>query len=125
MKRKPAIILCVIILLCIAVDILCGTLFSDRDAFSVSALRLINTYVLSPLLWLSVGAIVGSVLCRKMGKTARCVLRVLALAAVLTYAVLALVSPSSGGWAAAFVYWCVLHTNVFFLPGLLAGMTMR
>ena len=124
MKRKPAIILCVIILLCIAVDILCGTLFSERDTFSFPGLRLINTYVLSPLLWLSVGSIVGSVLHWKMGRTARWILRVLALAAVLTYAVLSLVSPSSGGLAAAVVYWCVLHTNVFFLPGLLAGMTM-
>ena len=125
MKRKPAIILCVIILLCIAVDILCGTLFSERDTFSFPGLRLINTYVLSPLLWLSVGSIVGSVLHWKMGRTARWILRVLALAAVLTYAVLALVSPSSGGWAAAFVYWCVLHTKIFLLPGLLAGVTMK
>lgn len=125
MKRKPAVILCVTILLCIAVDLLCGTPFSDRDVFSVSPLRKINIYVLSPLLWLSVGALVGSVLCWKMGKAARWILRVLALAAVLTYAVLALVSPTSGGWAAAFVYWCVLHAKIFLLPSLLAGMTMK
>lgn len=123
MKRKPAVILCVTILLCIAVDLLCGTLFSDRDVFSVSPLRKINIYVLSPLLWLSVGALAGSVLRWKMGRTARWILRVLALVAVLIYAALALALQSSDGWAAAFVYWCVLHTNIFTLPGLLAGMT--
>lgn len=125
MKRKPAIILCVIILLCIAVDILCGTLFSERDTFSFPGLRLINTYVLSPLLWLSIGALVGSVLHWKVGKAALWTLRVLALAAVLTYAALALIQISSAGWAAAFVYWCALHTKIFLLPGLLAGMTMK
>ena len=125
MKRKFAVILCVIILGCAAVDILCGVLLSDRDAFSVSPLKRINTYVLSPLLWLSVGALVGSVLCWKMGKAAQWILRVLALAAVQTYAVLALVSPTSGGWAAAFVYWCVFHAKIFLLPSLLAGMTMK
>ena len=125
MKRKFAVILCVIILGCAAVDILCGVMLSDRGAFSVSPLKQINTYVLSPLLWLSVGALVGSVLCWNMGKAARWILRILALAAVLTYAVLALVSPTSGGWAAAFVYWCALHTKIFLLPGLLAGTTMK
>ena len=130
MKRKYAVLLCVVIIVCVIADICCGLSYPQRETnFNISFIEAVNVYALSPLLWICVGILVGSFFGfgPKIPVVCRFIMLMIAFAPVLVYlaAAVFLLSKHSSGWVSHFVYWCTLHSTVFAVPGFLCGLTAR
>lgn len=125
MNRKVSRLLCILILLCAVFDFCCG-FWSTGDDFAVSLPARLDVFAVLPLLWLCIGALITISLgfSRKLPKALRCIFLILALLAVAGYAVSAAIHLA-GVRPVALASWCVLHEEVFLLPGLLASLSLR
>ena len=124
MKKNRQKLLCGLILVLVVVDMLCDlTREPSYPNNEIPAMQLLNFYLLTPLLWISVGSLMGSVLTfgEKLSPALQKALRVLALVFVIAYGcvVLLLQLQVQTTWTAAVLRFFVRSSGLFVLPGLL------
>ena len=127
-KRRHIVILCMIISLCVVADICCAFVQEQRGVnYNIAFIEGLNLFVLSPLLWMCVGILIGSLI--GMGKCVPAILRIsmniLAFATILIYvcAVSMYAFRINVGWVYTVTAWCVLHSPIFTVPGFLCGLS--
>lgn len=128
MKRRYIVVLCVIIALCVAADIFCTFGQEQRGAeYNITFIEGLNLFVLSPILWICVGVLIGSLI--GMGKGVPEIIRVsmniLAFAIILIYVCTASMYAlgMNIGWVHTVTAWCALHPSIFTVPGFLCGLS--
>lgn len=128
MKKRHIIILCLVISLCVAADIYCAFRQEQRGAeYNISFIEGLNLFALSPIMWICVGVLMGSLIGMGKGLPAiiRLSLNMLAFAIIMMYVCTASlhVLGMNIGWVHTITAWCTLHPSIFTIPGFLCGLS--
>lgn len=128
MKRRHLVVLCLLIALCVVVDICCAFSQEQRAIeYNITFIEVLNLFVASPLLWMCVGILIGSLI--GIGKCVPATLglsmNILAIATIMIYvsAVSMYALRINVGWVYMVTAWYVFHSPIFIVPGLLCGLS--
>lgn len=130
MKKTYSIILCIIIAICITVNICCdlGKVQKGLD-YKISLIEILNHYVTSPILWGCVGVLIGSLV--GVNKYIPLILRswliAIAFISVFVYvgATILVALKVNMDAAYSFVAWCTSHVSIFTVPGIIGGISIK
>lgn len=130
MKKTNIIILCIIIAICIAVNICCDLGKAQKGLdYKISLIEVLNHYVTSPILWGCVGVLIGSLI--GVGEGVPLLLRrgmiTIAFISVFVYvcATILVALKVNMGSAYSFVAWCTSHVSIFTVPGIICGISIK
>ena len=128
MKRIYIIVLCLVIAVCIGINVYCDFSKEQRGLdYKITFVEKLNAFVLSPLSWVCSGILIGAILNigNRIPATFRRSMRILSILLVLIYACSAIiyVLPVNAGNIYGVTAWCIAHPSAFILPGLLYGLS--
>lgn len=130
MKKTHIIILCIIIAICVTVNVYCDLGQDQRGLdYRISLIEVVNLYVTSPILWGCVGVLVGSLIGVGEGipsKLRRWLITIASISAVVYVCAIILVALKVNmDTAYSFVAWCISHASIFTVPGFICGISIK
>ena len=130
MKKAAVLGLCLIIAVCLGFGVYCDSLKELHGLeYRFTFVEGLNVFVLSPLLWICVGVLIGllSNIGEHIPEVLRFSMRILSFALILVYVCVTVMYFLRINIEHMYIItaWCTLHVSVFVVPGLLCGISFH